>query len=49
MNYQPNWMVDHARNLIPGTDRKVGIDLCGRHIKEVRRVRLQDNPGLNWK
>ncbi len=49
MNYQPNWMVDEARNLIPGTDRKVGIDLCGRHIKEVRRVRLQDNPGLNWK
>jgi hypothetical protein len=49
MNYQPNWMVDDARNLIPGTDRKVNIDLCGRHIKEVRRVRLQDNPGLNWK
>jgi hypothetical protein len=48
MNYSPNWMVDDQRKLIPGTSGKVGMDLCGRHIKEVRRVRLQDNKGLGW-
>jgi hypothetical protein len=49
MNYSPNWMVDDRRNLIPGTDDKVGMDMCGRHLKEVRRVRLQDNRGLAWR
>jgi hypothetical protein len=48
MNYSPNWMVDDHRNLLPGTDKKVGIDMCGRHLKEIRRVRLQDNKGLAW-
>ena len=48
MNYSPNWMVDNHRKLIPGTSGKVGMDLCGRHLKEVRRVRLQDNKGLAW-
>lgn len=49
MNYRPNWMVDDARQLIPKTNRKTGIDLCGRHLKEVRRVHLEDNKGLGWK
>jgi hypothetical protein len=48
MNYSPNWMVDERRNLLPSTSDKVGMDMCGRHLKEVRRVRLQDNKGLAW-
>lgn len=49
MNYSPNWMLDDQFDLIAGTDRKVGMEMCGRHLKEVRRVRLQDNAGLSWK
>jgi hypothetical protein len=48
MNYSPNWMVDNARNLIPGTSDRVGMDMCGRHLKEVRRVKLHKNGGLHW-
>ncbi|WP_438017155.1 hypothetical protein WMF18_41280 [Sorangium sp. So ce315] len=49
MNYRPNWMLDDKRNLIPGTSGKTGSDVCGRHLKEVRRVHLEDNKGLAWK
>ena len=49
MNYRPNWMLDDARELVPGTNEKNGKDVCGRHLKEVRRVHLEDNKGLNWK
>jgi hypothetical protein len=48
MNYIPNWMADDAHNLVSGTSNRVGMDMCGRHLKEVRRVRLQDNKGLSW-
>lgn len=46
MNYPPNWMIDAADRLIAGTDRLVGPGLCARHIKEVRRVHLEDNAAL---
>jgi hypothetical protein len=49
MNYRPNWMVDDARQLITGTNGRTGNDVCGRHLKEVRRVHLEDNKGLKWK
>ncbi|WP_438038927.1 hypothetical protein [Sorangium sp. So ce128] len=49
MNYRPNWMLDDKRNLIRGTSAKTGGDVCGRHLKEVRRVHLEDNKGLAWK
>lgn len=48
MNYGPNWMIDSKRELIPGSSEKVGPNLCGRHLKEVRRVHLEDNGGLGW-
>ncbi|WP_437281772.1 hypothetical protein WME90_14835 [Sorangium sp. So ce375] len=49
MNYRSHWMVDADQQLIPGTDGKVGNDLCGRHVKETRRVRLENNRGLRWR
>lgn len=48
MNYGPNWMIDDARQLVPGSSGKVGKNMCGRHLKEVRRVHLEDNGGLKW-
>jgi hypothetical protein len=49
MNYGWNWMVDAKRKLIPKSDGKVGVQLCGRHLKEVRRTKLYLNKGLAWK
>jgi hypothetical protein len=49
MNYGPNWMLDSDYNLLPNTNGKVGRDVCGRHLKEIRRVHLTKNRGLNWK
>jgi hypothetical protein len=49
MNYAPNWMMDAELELIPGTSERVGNDMCGRHLKELRRVRLENNRGLRWK
>ncbi|WP_437900066.1 hypothetical protein [Sorangium sp. So ce124] len=49
MNYGSHWMVDADQQLIPGTDGRVGNDLCGRHVKETRRVRLENNRGLQWR
>jgi hypothetical protein len=49
MNYAPNWMIDDAKKLIPKTHGKMGPWVCGRHLKEVRRVHLEDNKGLAWK
>jgi len=48
MNYSPNWMLDSADQPLPGTNRKVGFSVCSRHLMEVRRVHLEDNPGLGW-
>ena len=48
MNYFDTWLLDPAQNLVPGTVRKNGNDMCGRHLMEVRRVHLDKNPGLNW-
>lgn len=33
----------------PGSAGNPGPDLCGRHIKEGRRIHLEDHPGLKWK
>ena len=49
MNYGPNWMINANLELIPGTSRRIGNDMCGRHLKEVRRVHLEENKGLRWK
>ncbi|MCA9704735.1 MAG: hypothetical protein KDK70_02660 [Myxococcales bacterium] len=46
MNYPPNWMVDAHDALVVGTADRVGPRLCARHIKEVRRVHLEDNAAL---
>lgn len=46
MNYPPNWMVDANHALVPNTANHVGTGLCARHIKEVRRVHLEDNLAL---
>ncbi len=35
--------------LTPGTVGLTGADHCGRHIKEARRVHLEDHVGLKWK
>lgn len=48
MNYRPNWMLTPTRDLEPGTSDKVGNDMCGRHLMEVRKVHLEDNKGLGW-
>ncbi|WP_437930755.1 hypothetical protein WMF37_16515 [Sorangium sp. So ce291] len=49
MNYRSHWMIDADQQLIPGTAGQVGHDLCGRHVKETRRVRLEANRGLRWR
>lgn len=49
MNYTRHWMTDEQHEVIPGTKDKTGAPLCGRHIKEIRRVHLEDNLGLGWK
>ncbi|HKA91973.1 MAG TPA: hypothetical protein VKE22_30125 [Haliangiales bacterium] len=49
MNYGWPWMVDAKRQLIPKTNGKTGLQLCGRHLKEVRRTQLHKNKGLAWK
>lgn len=46
LNYWNNWMLDTARQLIAGSDDRMGDNMCGRHLKEVRRVHLEDNGGL---
>jgi hypothetical protein len=46
MNYSPNWMIDDKLGLIPNSSNNIGKLLCGRHLKEIRRVHLEDNPGL---
>lgn len=48
MNYRPNWMLTATRDLSPGTSGKVGNEMCGRHLTEVRKVHLEDNKGLAW-
>jgi hypothetical protein len=48
MNYFDTWLINAGGDLIPGTVRKQGNDMCGRHLMEVRRVRLERNLGLNW-
>jgi hypothetical protein len=48
MNYFDTWLIDTADKAIPSTVGKNGDDMCGRHLMEVRRVHLNNNPGLNW-
>jgi hypothetical protein len=45
MNYFHLWMVHEGRP-ISGTADRIGARLCGRHIKEIRRTHLEDNPAL---
>ncbi|WP_437536345.1 hypothetical protein WME79_16215 [Sorangium sp. So ce726] len=49
MNYRSHWMIGADQQLIPGTAGQVGEGLCGRHMKETRRVRLENNRGLRWR
>jgi hypothetical protein len=49
MNYFNTWLINTTNNrLIPGTVGNQDNNMCGRHLMEVRRVHLEDNPGLNW-
>jgi hypothetical protein len=45
MNYGPDWMLDAQAQLIPGTSGRVGNEMCGRHLKEVRRVQPSEGQG----
>ncbi|MEM7152424.1 MAG: hypothetical protein AAF799_06245 [Myxococcota bacterium] len=46
LNYSNVWMLNAARQPTPGTSGQIGPNMCGRHLKEVRRVHLEDNGGL---
>ena len=46
MNYNYVWMCDGNGDLIEGTEDRIGLMMCGRHIKEVRRIKLADNREL---
>lgn len=48
MNYNEVWMIDNSGTLLPGTSKRVVPDHCARHVKELRRTRVQNNPGLGW-
>ena len=53
MNYDNTWLIDPATvsatpTLVPGFDDRMGDDVCGRHLMEVRRVHLERNLGLKW-
>jgi hypothetical protein len=49
MNYPDNGIFGADGKLHGGDADKMGLELCGRHIKEIRRTHLEDNPGLAWK
>lgn len=42
-------MLDADQQRIPGTDGRGGDGTRWRHLKEVRRVHLEDNRGSQWK
>jgi hypothetical protein len=48
MNYGSSWMIDERHELRHGTGGRCGKDVCGRHLEEIRAVRLHENKGLNW-
>lgn len=49
MNYDNHWITqDLNDHLWPRTDGRVGPELCARHVREVRRVHLEDNLGLRF-
>jgi hypothetical protein len=48
MNYTFHWMIDNRDQLVPDTQGMRGPEMCGRHLKEIRRVHLEDNPALGW-
>jgi len=48
MNYFNTWMLDKTNKAIPGSVDKMGNDMCGRHLMEIRRVHLERNKGLHW-
>jgi hypothetical protein len=48
MNYFNTWILDAAKHPTPNTVGKLGDDMCGRHLMEVRRVHLDKNLGLKW-
>jgi hypothetical protein len=48
MNYSITWLLDSSKHLVPNTVNKVGKDMCGRHLMEIRRVHLEKNLGLRW-
>jgi hypothetical protein len=53
MNYAIQWLLDFElpmpTRLLPDTSFHLGIELCARHLKELRRTHLEDNPALRWK
>jgi hypothetical protein len=46
MNYRYIWATDEEGNLVAGSMDRIGTGMCGRHIKELRRVHLEDNTVL---
>jgi hypothetical protein len=46
LNYAAIWMMDDTMVPQLHSARRVGRHLCGFHIQALRRVRLEDNPGL---
>jgi hypothetical protein len=44
MNYGTTWLLDSNNQALPGSQGKPGASFCARHIKEVRRVGLHNNP-----
>jgi hypothetical protein len=49
MNYFLNWLLDARAELVVDSEDRMGERLCGRHLKEIRRTHLEENPGLDWK
>lgn len=52
MNYSLQWLLKFdlpvPTELQRDTGTHVGIELCGRHIRMLRRTHLEDNPALGW-
>lgn len=49
MNYFLNGLLDARDELVVDSEDRMSERLCGRHLKEIRRTHLEDNPGLDWK
>lgn len=48
MNYRFDWGVDPAdiTHVVPGFNDRIGPHLCARHLREMRRVHLEENDAL---